>query len=148
MKTYIIVITLVFFIFSCNSETGFEPSTIYYGEDICERCKMIISESDFAAQFFLSNHKVQKFDDLGCMLHSLNDYKDTERVVSMIYTKDYISKKWIDGKRAYYVLNKDINTPMGHGIIAFKNEDEARKIKGHFLGNFEKIVEWTNKTSN
>lgn len=145
-----LVLTLIFVLslcISCKDEAPDGPHEIYYGEDVCERCKMIISEEEFSSQYLLQDGEARKFDDLGCMLHyvSHGEPGEVERGdVKTYYVKDYSSGEWIDGRSAYYIWSESINTPMGYGIIAFKDRDSAIEHPGmkdaEMLGGFEGAI--------
>ncbi len=144
--TFALIFVLMFFL-SCKDNPGTGPAEIYYGEDICERCKMIISEEAYSAQYILPGGKSRKFDDLGCMLHYTSEGEggQSERGdIITYYVKDYTSGEWIDGASAYYVRSESIKTPMGHGIIAASNEKSARELaereRGKFLGGFNEAA--------
>lgn len=143
MRITLVLILLTAFFFSCKDNPSTGPAQIYYGEDVCERCKMIISEEAYSAQYILPGGKSRKFDDLGCMLHytSAGEGGNSERgEIATYYVKDYSSGEWIDGSSAYYVWVESIKTPMGHGIVAASDENAARELaereNGRFLGGF------------
>jgi copper chaperone NosL len=144
MKVRFALLIVFVLVCSCSDTPERGPVKIYYGEDICERCKMIISEKDFAAQYQLSGDKAVKFDDLGCMLHYMDG--ENKAQMSAVYVMDYDSKQWVDGKNAYYVWAENINTPMGHGIIALRDSQEAKehanKEKGKYLGGLKGASDW------
>ncbi len=143
MKVKLALLIICILTISCGDKPKEGPAEIYYGEDICERCKMIISEKDFAAQYKLSNGKYVKFDDLGCLFYYMEEEKES---ISNIYVVDYGSKEWIDGQEAYYVWSEKITTPMGHGILAVKNAQDAqvlaREEKGKYLGGLKAASSW------
>ena len=144
MKRKLAVLIVLVLAISCGDKPESGPVKIYYGEDICERCKMIISEKDFAAQYKLSNGETVKFDDLGCMIHYTHDTEKTP--ISEVYVVDYSSEGWIDGRKAYYIWNENINTPMGYGLLAFKErskaEDNTVKDNSRFLGDQKEAYDW------
>jgi len=152
MKRKLGVLIVLVLAISCGDNPESGPVKIYYGEDICERCKMIISEKDFAAQYKLSNGKTVKFDDLGCLIQYTHDTEKTS--ISEVYVMDYSSEGWIDGRKAYYIWTENINTPMGYGIISLKDGKEAKglaeKEKGKSLGSLKAASEWVlgNNTNN
>lgn len=47
---------------------------------------------------------------------------------------------------AYFIQSNKITTPMGHGIVAFSDEQDLKniqlKIEGKYLGGFEKTIAW------
>ncbi len=65
-------------------------------------------------------------------------FKNKERIRE-IWVKDYPSGKWIDGRRAYYVVVED--GPMGKDIAPFKSKIEAKKFaKGKKVYEFMEIT--------
>lgn len=144
MRLKLTLLVLFILAASCSDKPQSGPAEIYYGEDICERCKMIISEKDFAAQYQLSNGSILKFDDLGCMIHNLGGQEPGS--ISGIYIRDYHSKEWIDGEHAYYVWTESINTPMGYGIIGFQDRNLVKKLtekeNGKYLGSLQHTSNW------
>lgn len=147
MKIKLALLIVFVLAFSCGDKPEGGAVKIYYGEDICEKCKMIISEKVFAAQYQLSVGKTVKFDDLGCMFHYMEG--EEKALISAVYVMDYDSKVWIDGKNAYYVWTENISTPMGHGIVALRDSQEAKehanKEKGKYLGGLKGASDWVLK---
>ncbi len=144
MKRKLAVLIVLVLAISCGDKPESGPVKIYYGEDICERCKMIISEKNFAAQYKLSNGETVKFDDLGCMIQYTHDTEKTP--ISEVYVVDYSSEGWIDGRKAYYIWTENINTPMGYGLLAFKErlkaEDHSVKDHSRYLGGQKEAYDW------
>lgn len=62
-----------------------------------------------------------------------------ENIVKILVT-DYYSQKGIDGTKAFYVIRSDIYGPMGHELIPFLNEEDAKSFKLDHLG--KKIIEF------
>ena len=134
MRARIAILFIVFLIVSCKDGTQEGPVKIHYGEDVCDRCKMIISEERFSAQYILPKGESRKFDDIGCMmLYTAKGEAGAGEAgdISAYYVKDYNSGGWIDGGGAYYVMSKNIRTPMGYGIAALRDEAQAGVLAGH-----------------
>ncbi len=144
MKRKLAFLIVLVLAISCSDNPESGPVEIYYGEDICESCKMIISEKDFAAQYKLSTGKTVKFDDLGCMFHYMKG--EDKAQISAVYVMDYDSKQWVDGESAYYVWTDNISTPMGHGVVALRGSQEAKELankeKGKYLGSLKGASDW------
>jgi len=79
-------------------------------------CGMVIEDLEYASQVVAKDGKTWFFHDHGGFVHWLADKDFQDDVVIWVMSKD--SKKWIDGKNAYYSLN-DI-TPMGYGFGAYE----------------------------
>lgn len=142
---YLFLISLIIFSSSCSNESEIGPVEIKYGQDICEACTMIISEKEYSAQYVYTNGKARKFDDIGCMIHYLNDNK-LESDIAVFFVRDYIHKNWINADITHFIYSDKIITPMGHGIVAFSDEQDLKniqlKIEGEYLGGFEKTIAW------
>ena len=51
-----------------------------------------------------------------------------------ILVTDYYTQKTIDARKAFYVTNSDIHGPMGHELIPFANEKDAKIFKKDHYG--------------
>ena len=144
MKKNLALLILLVFAISCSDKPESGPVEIYYGEDICERCKMIISEREFAAQYRLSNGETVKFDDIGCMIH----YFHIENPVDSdsIYVTDYRSGNWINAKEAHFLWSDNIITPMHYGVLSIKDKRMAQELaeakQGEYLGGLNMASEF------
>jgi copper chaperone NosL len=103
-----------------------KPPEIAYGQDMCDRCGMIIGEPQFASATLLTNGKYLKFDDMGEMLayHLANPQEQ----VAAWFVHDYNSQEWINGETAVYVYSESFATPMGTGIVAFSTRAGAEQF--------------------
>ena len=107
---------IVVLLAACGSEVDFdEPPEIVYGEDVCERCSMIINEARYAAAYMTGDGEAHRFDDIGGMLAG---YEEVGEDVVVFWVHDFDSEDWLKADQAHYVKGDHI-TPMGFGIIAF-----------------------------
>jgi nitrous oxide reductase accessory protein NosL len=120
--------SLLFFIFlmifgGCSKkENSNSPQKVHWDRDMCERCKMVLSDRDFATEIINpKTHKVYYFDDIGCAVLWLEEEKIPWAESAKIWVKDGKTKKWIDAKKAKYV--DDAITPMAYGFKAYKKEN-------------------------
>ena len=101
-----------------------EPAKMHWDRDMCERCKMAISERKFAVQAIDDKNRVYKFDDIGCyfLWHKL---EHPEINITKIWITDVKSGKWIDAKKARYVPG--YISPMGYGYGAVLPDEAPKK---------------------
>jgi copper chaperone NosL len=99
-----------------------DPPQIRYGEDVCARCNMIISESRFAAAYVTPQGEVRRFDDVGGMVAH---YQETGEEAAVFWVHDYETEAWLKAGDAYYVVSQDLVTPMGFGIVAYADREQA-----------------------
>jgi copper chaperone NosL len=102
-------------------------------EDMCDYCRMIISEKRYAAEFIDSEGQAFKFDDIGCMANFIRSKRTTTKVVAR-FVMDFDSRQWIRAEDAYYVRSPEVTTPMNGGIIAFNDESKAQEAVGKYHG--------------
>ncbi len=107
---------------------------IRYGEETCDRCRMIISEKRFAAAYRTESGVLRKFDDLGCaVLHP----KEQRETVTQFWGYDYEETDWLEVKQAFLVHSSELLTPMGYGIVALTTAEKAttlaKKVNGQIV---------------
>jgi copper chaperone NosL len=116
-----------------------EPPEIIYGETVCDRCNMIISEPRFAAAYWTADGDPYRFDDLGEMILF---YQETSPEVASFWVHDYDSVEWLPAEDATFVTSM-LQTPMGFGTIAFAEpaaaEAWAAEHDGELL-TFEELL--------
>ncbi|RPI21927.1 MAG: hypothetical protein EHM61_23555 [Acidobacteria bacterium] len=110
----------------CSS--GLEPVDIF-PDDMCSACKMAISDKRFAGEI-LWQGTARKFDDLGCMVRTIQKGGDRHSG----FVVDFGSREWVNAKEAYYVRSTEISTPMRSGLIAFKDREAAQQAASKYAG--------------
>lgn len=109
-------------------------------DEKCPVCGMFVYKyPKWAAQIFYGD-KHFSFDGAKDMMKYCFEHKEG---ISKILVSDYYSQKAIDAKKAYFVIGSDIYGPMGHELIPFKSESEAKTFsldhKGTKILKFEEI---------
>lgn len=108
--------------------------TIYYGQDICSKCSMIISEDRYAASIGIRKDGRTEyfiFDDLGEMLaFSLPPHDEVRR-----WVYDAGTLAVLDAEAAVYVRSPDLRTPMATGVAAYATRDDANAVAEEYDGN-------------
>jgi copper chaperone NosL len=102
---------------------------------------MIINEARFAAAYVATNGETRRFDDIGGMLAFANEQGEE---VAVFWVHDYETEAWLKAEEAAYVLNDDLITPMGFGVIAFTTEQQAvawSNEEGGMVMTFEELRE-------
>jgi copper chaperone NosL len=123
MERIIMLAVMLILVTACQTTPDFErPPEIRYGEDICERCGMIISEPRFAAAYVTRQGTGKIFDDIGDLLIHSDESGDD---VAVYWVHDFENERWVKATEAYFVASQDLTTPMGHGIVAFSDFERA-----------------------
>lgn len=101
------------------------PPRIRYGEETCDRCRMIISEKRFASAYRTESGALRKFDDLGCAaLHR----KEQEETITQFWGYDYEETGWLEVRQAFLVHSSELLTPMGYGIAILPTAEKATAL--------------------
>jgi copper chaperone NosL len=130
MKRWLIVMPLMALLFLALAGCGQNPDTseppkIVYGQDVCDRCGMIINEEKFAAAYWTKEGEARRFDDVGGMFAFISEKSEE---AASYWVHDFVSGEWIRAEEATYVLDSSLKTPMGFGIAAFAGADQARAM--------------------
>lgn len=109
-------------------------------EDMCDYCKMAVSEKRYAAELIDAEGKAFKFDDIGCMSSFVQ--RDSAKA-SAYFVMDFEERQWIKAEDAFYVRSRELNTPMNGNVAAFKNQAKAQEAADKYHGNlvsFKEII--------
>jgi copper chaperone NosL len=106
-----------------SQRTGSEP--IEYGRDACAHCRMHLSQPGFAGELRDTNGVLTKYDDIGCMLQAM---VSLHHEVPEAWVEDHDGGGFLPLLSARLVRSDRIETPMGYGIVAFKDEDAAQSF--------------------
>ncbi len=97
--------------------------------------------SVFTSQLLPADREWRKYDDISCML---DEYIHGGIKAAAIYVHDYNTGEWIDARAAFFVQSS-IHTPMGSGLVAFRDRASAEKFIEEFapgatVMSFEQVV--------
>jgi hypothetical protein len=125
MRRFSFLLFLLFFsIFGfngCEKKPIGAAEQMHWDRDMCERCKMAISERKFAVQVIdPKTGKNYKFDDIGCAVLWMDETKVPWKDQAIIWITDAKTGQWIDAKKAKYTDNAI--TPMAYGFAAYTEE--------------------------
>ncbi len=116
------------------------PKPIEYGSDMCDFCKMTIVDHQHAAEAVTAKGKVFKFDAIECLSNFMEQESKTE--YSFLLVNDYHApKELIDAKTSFYLISKNLPSPMGAFLTAFNSKAAAMEIQKAKEGE---VFEWEN----
>lgn len=114
---------------ACSPTGTGGPPRVRFGEDVCVRCGMIVSEQRFAAGYVDSKGKNIVYDDVGEALDAVNQSPELK---SRLYVNDLEDPGWFPAAEAYFVHAPRLATPMGSGIAVFRTQARAASFsKSH-----------------
>ena len=109
----------------CQADLVDRPPTIRYGEEPCAQCRMLIGDARYAAVLVTVAGEAQKFDEIGCLIRYRAQHPEPPRAV---WVHAYRTDEWLAADQAVFVQSAELATPMGSGIVALANEEEARGV--------------------
>ena len=124
---------LVFGMNGCSKKsTDGAAVKMHWDRDMCERCKMAISERKYAVQVVNpKTGKVYRFDDIGCAVLWFDEEHIPWKNQAKIWITDAKTGKWIDARTAKYT--DDSITPMAYGLAAFTEQTFPAGHQAHDL---------------
>ena len=139
MKYRQITLLVLYLVLSaCSSK----PVPIEYGVDACHFCRMTIVDKVHAAEVVTKKGKVYKFDASECMIHFMDEF-DTSTIKFYLSNNYTEPKILIDATQATFLISKNVPSPMGGFLSAFKNKEDAMKVKelkGGKLYSWEEVL--------
>ncbi|NBK98216.1 MAG: hypothetical protein EOM50_09370 [Erysipelotrichia bacterium] len=138
MKLFKILFYLLvaIFISGCDTTIDLNPRKIHWDRDMCERCKMVLSDRKFSAQVINPNNgKKYFFDDIGCVILWFKENSIEWKETAVIWVNDAKTAEWIDARKAFYDIENI--TPMAYGFGAHAKKEDIRE--GQEIINFEEV---------
>ncbi|MEW6323078.1 MAG: nitrous oxide reductase accessory protein NosL [Acidobacteriota bacterium] len=96
------------------------PAALDTANEACRHCRMMVSDVHFAAQIVAPGDEALFFDDVGC----LREYLETQAVPpdAVAYVADHRTGEWVRAADAVYTRATNLQTPMGSGLVAHRDE--------------------------
>jgi len=121
------------------------PPEIQVDRTACSHCGMLISERVYAAAYRAPGSDSRVFDDIGCLLEAARKEPHADRL--RFWFHDAATTVWIDGEDAAFVASSTLRTPMGGGLIAFRDRTAARegavRHHGRVIGSLDDLLHST-----
>ncbi len=100
---------------------------------------MSIVDKPFAAEMVTTKGKVYKFDAIECMVQFIQDKDESD--LALLLVRDYNHPDdWVDARNAFYLISKEIPSPMGGYLSAYPSKAAAEAMKAEKDGE---ILDWT-----
>lgn len=138
----IIVSISAFYLTTLQTSEELPELTIMLGQEKCKRCEMIISDIRYAAAMYVADsiNDWWKYDDIGEMVLDYLEYRHKYEIKA-IKVHDFPTGEAVDAVKAWYVVANPtkLRTPMGYGVIAFKERTQAEKAALEYDGE---VLDW------
>lgn len=111
---------------ACAARAG-EPPEIVVDRSVCSHCGMLISERIYAAALRTPDGAERVFDDIGCLLAAVRASwsAGSADAAVRVWVHDAGDASWIEAPAALFVTSPSLRTPMGGGIVAYRNQSDA-----------------------
>jgi copper chaperone NosL len=116
------LITLALMAGACGARAS-GPPEIVVDRTACSHCRMLISEPLYAAAYETAAGEARVFDDIACLRHAALG----ETGALTFWFHDAADEGWIDGEAATFVASPEIRSPMGGGLIAYRDRAAAER---------------------
>ena len=103
------------------------PPAIQVDRTACARCTMLVSDERFAAAYQTAAGESGVFDDIGCLLEAVRHEPQAETL--RFWFHDAVTSQWIRGEEAVFVKSDRTRTPMGGGIVAYRESQDPAAIR-------------------
>jgi len=112
---------------------------------VCSVCNMSISEAGKKFSVVLPNVKgmgPSSYDDIGCAVISRNGECATRQMTfdSNAIVYDHLTGEAVPAEKAFFAFKSSFRTPMGYGIVAFKDKGQAETFAAEH--GKVKVVMW------
>ena len=122
MKLVAVLLTVVWAGACAARASG--PPALLIDRSVCSRCGMLISERTYAAAIRWSDGPEQLFDDIGCLVASTGQHPAKG---ARYWFHDGANGEWIADAQPVFVVSDELKTPMGGGIVAYRDLAEAER---------------------
>ena len=124
-KLYLFIIVLFLGLTACDKKNPAELHGVHWDRDMCERCKMVVSDRQHATQVISpTNGRSYMYDDIGCAILWFDEEKIAWADKAKIWVTDITTGKWIDARTAVYDTNNI--TSMAFGFGAHENNSTMK----------------------
>ena len=121
MRWYSCWLVLLFLV-GCGEEA---QKQVHWDRDMCERCKMVISDRHHTVKMHIPNsQKYYVFDDVGCFILWQQRAHEPWGDQAEVWVNDAKSGAWINLRQAKFTAHN--LTPMGYGFSAYAVGSEPK----------------------
>jgi copper chaperone NosL len=112
---------------------------------VCSVCNMVVDEAVKKFSVVLPNVSgmgPSSYDDIGCAISSRNNECATRQMTfdSNAIVYDFVTGDAVPAEKAFFAFKSSFRTPMGYGIVAFRDKVQAEKFAAEY--GKVKVVRW------
>lgn len=145
MKSFPFILLILLMLTACKPE----PRPIAFGHDACHFCKMTVVDRQHGSEAVTDKGRIYTFDAIECMVHYVGKLEEGEKGFAHLLVNDYEKPAaLIPAQESYYLISRNIPSPMGEFLTAFSSESAAeamQKAKGGQLYDWQGIMAHLNE---
>lgn len=116
---------------SCNNG----PQSINFNTDVCDHCRMTITDPKFGGELLTKKGKIYKFDDAICLSAFIKAGTVKKEDLGKVYLLDYNNKGiLLDASTCTLLRSNELRSPMGGDLAAFSSTESAARQQKTFNG--------------
>jgi copper chaperone NosL len=139
MKNGILILAVLLTAPLAWAHEGHEPAETDFKSDICAECQMAVTSRSYAAQIVGSGNPLF-FDDIGCLIQYERQGKVAADAIHARFVRSVAGDAWLRVDKAFWVLTKEVRTPMGYGLHAFADQKSAESFSATKAGS--RLLTW------
>jgi copper chaperone NosL len=132
MTTRVLMILAVAASVACGVKAD-GPPVIQVDRTACSHCGMLVSEPVYAAAYRAPDSDPRVFDDIRCLLEAA--HKEPHADALRFWFHDAATAAWVGGGDVVFVSSPTLRTPMGGGLIAYRDRTAAREAAARHHGS-------------
>ena len=129
MRLHLAILLAALVAAACGTNASSRPE-ILVDRTACSHCGMLISEPIYAAAYQAQAAEPRVFDDIGCLRTAAR----AEAGPLTFWFHDADDGAWIEGTSAVLVASPELRTPMGGGLIAYRDRAGAERAAAKHRG--------------
>jgi len=109
------------------------PQPIKLNVDVCDHCKMTITDPKFGGELLTKKGKIYRFDDAKCLNGFLHAGTVKKEDLKTIYLLDYVNHgQLLDASTCVLLKSQELKSPMGGDLAAFATKEAAEQFQKQF----------------
>lgn len=132
MKNLLLIPTLMMLVLLSACEP--ERQEIFYGEEECAHCSMIIADPQFAGQLLTSTGNHHNFDTIECMAAYVETDAIDDEDIHSLWVASFDEEKWIRADEAYFLRSDNLASPMSMNLTAHEGSEIAQQHQQEYTG--------------
>ncbi|MEX0929559.1 MAG: nitrous oxide reductase accessory protein NosL, partial [Balneolales bacterium] len=116
-----------------------ERQEIFYGEEECAHCSMIISNPQYSSQLLTVKGRHYNFDAIECLSAFIESGNMKQEEIHSLWVRGFNDEEWVPAEQAHFLKSRNLVSPMSLNISAYCHRDAAEEYQRNHSGE---ILAW------